>query len=141
MALWVSAILACNFSQQQAESSLATRLGTHLNRVIEVEAEASDLWDRVLFGDVVSCSETLDFPPVFEMAVDEVEVEPLSLTVHDHLNLVLVNLQEAADIWARECQLERTMIPLDVVRQAATALETARIHLMLAAEAWDVWQS
>ena len=138
--LLLGASLACTLSRKPDPTSLESRLGNRLERAFDAEAQATDLWDRLLFGEVISCGESLDSPPLFEMSPAEQENEPMSVPVNNHLNTALLSLQHSAQLWDQECQSSEGQVSLNVIRAAENDLETARTHLSQAAEAWYVWQ-
>ncbi|NDJ85130.1 MAG: hypothetical protein GYB66_04525 [Chloroflexi bacterium] len=133
---------ACTLKpKDDPEPALSDRLGDHLQRAIETEASASHLWDRILFGEPVSCQEALTVPLRFEITPAEQQSEPLSVPVAEHLNNAIAALETAVAIWDEECTQSRDVIPLAVVQQAQMALKQARKSLGLATDAWTVWQS
>ncbi len=138
--LLLGAITACTLSRKPDPTSLEARLGTHLERAFIAEERATDLWDRLLFGEAINCDQILDQPPLFEITPDEQQNEPLSLPVYDHLNAAVQSLQHSAQLWDQECQSSDPQVSLNIVRQAERDLENARNHLSQAAQAWYVWQ-
>lgn len=132
--------MACTLSRKPDPTSLESRLGNRLERAFAAEAQATSLWDRLLFGEVVSCGEILDSPPLFEITSEEQQDEPLSIPVYDHLNTALLSLQHSAQLWDQQCQSSKSQVSLNTIRAAENDLATARTHLSQAAEAWYVWQ-
>lgn len=137
--LFITAV-ACTLSSSTEEKSLHTRLGDHLVLAQNAETQARTVWDRVLFGEVVSCSEVIETPPLFDLTQPDADRHPPGILVRDHLNLALTSLQQAAQIWEQECQFDRQEVPLEVLRQAEHLLETAHFHLEQAQAGWQNWQ-
>jgi hypothetical protein len=135
------AALACNLTSKPSETPFPTRLGDHLNRAVEAQAQVADLWDRLLFGDPVSCAESLTVPPPFDLTQPDADRYPASVAIRDYLNAALDQLALADALWEQECQLLRPVVPLAVVRQAEDALQTAQDLLARAVEAWVAWQA
>jgi hypothetical protein len=138
--LLLGAGMACTLSRKPDPTSLESRLGVRLERAFDAEAQATTLWDNLLFGEPVSCGEILDSPPLFEITLEEQEKEPLSLPVNDHLNAALLSLQHSAQLWDQQCQSPDAKVSLNIIREAENDLDIARDHLSQAAEAWYVWQ-
>lgn len=134
------AALACSLTTTDNENDLTSRLGSHLNETVEAEAQISALWDRVLFGEAVSCQEQLMVPPPFTITDAEAEQHPAVVSVVEHLNAAQAALQEAVALWDWECQQARQVVPLTVVRRAEDDLLVARQALQQAIDAWHVWQ-
>jgi hypothetical protein len=132
--------MACTLSRKPDSTSLESRLGVHLERAFTAEAQATNLWDNLLFGETVSCGEILDSPPLFEITIEEQEAEPLSVPVNDHLNAALLSLQHSAELWDQQCHLPDAEVSLNIIREAENDLDIARDHLSQAADAWYVWQ-
>jgi hypothetical protein len=144
-ALWaliflLAGALACGIFDSTDDPSLKDRMGGRISEAQEAEKKASAVWDRVLFGEPVTCAEIIDVPPVFDLTQDEAQENPQSLAIRDLLNTALLELAHAAELWAQECQLDRPVIPLDIVRQAEDALQTALDLLNQSASTWAVWQ-
>lgn len=133
-------IVACqNGDTSPTPDSLEMRLSIYLATVIESENQAVNLWDRVLFGELVSCQETITNPPLFELA--PAEETPDTLLIKQYLDAAVIGIHQAALRWDAECQIERNVIPLDVVRDAQADLADAHQALQQAIAVWGVWQS
>ena len=86
------------------------------------QAAALDLWDRIIFGEVVSCQELIPVP------------EPLSVSTQDDdrraiqesLNAAIQALHNSSDLWNIECNADRAYVPLSMAKEGrATALAAA----------------
>ncbi|MCB9437631.1 MAG: hypothetical protein H6673_11700 [Anaerolineales bacterium] len=110
-----------------------------MNEVIEAESQADDLWNRVLFGELVSCQESITNPPLFELS--SIEESPDTLLIKQYLDAAVIGIHQVALRWDAECQIERNVIPLDVVRDAQADLLDAHQALQQAIALWGVWQS
>lgn len=140
LAFFSICIFACSIFDSTDDTSLKDRMGGRISEAQAAEKKASDVWDRVLFGESVTCAEIIEVPSPFDLTQKEAKENPQSLAIHDLLNVALVELARAAELWAQECQLDRPVIPLDIVRQAEDALQTARDLLNQSASTWAVWQ-
>ena len=94
-----------------------------------------------MFGETVNCGEIISVPEPFFLTKKEADQYPQSVAIRDALNSAIAELSRAADLWEQECQLDRGVVPLDVVREAENALQTARDLLNQSASAWAVWQA
>lgn len=139
--MWLLTVLACTLSRSAGEVPLSVRLTNRINQAYEAQEKASALWDRVLFGETVSCAETLDTPPLFEISASEAEKEPLSLPVRDHLNAALIAIHEAVVLWENECKMTNPIVSVDEMRRVEDFLEAAKSELEQASADWRVWQA
>ncbi|MBI5930723.1 MAG: hypothetical protein HY862_15545 [Chloroflexi bacterium] len=139
--LFLTGTFACSFFNSDPKPTLRDRLGGQINQAQQVEQQAADLWDRVLFGETVNCGESITVPEPFFLTVKEAEENPPSVAIRDSLNNALGELTHAADLWEQECQLDRAVVPLEVVREAEDALQSARDLLNQSVSAWTVWQA
>lgn len=135
----IGLIVACQSANTRPTPvPLETRIATHLQAVIEAEHQATDLWDRVLFGETVNCQETIGNPPLLELTPSE--ETPDILLMKQHLDAAVIGIHQAVLRWDAECQLDRPTIPLSVVRDAQANLADARQALQQATVLWSVWQ-
>ena len=132
--------LACTLSRTPATFPLNVRLTNRINQAYEAQEKAAALWDRVLFGETVSCAETLDSPRLFELSASEAAQEPLSVPVRDHLNAALIALHEATLLWENECKYTSPIVSIDIMRRAENFVAAAKTELAQASTDWRVWQ-
>lgn len=141
LGLLLIATFGCGLFSSKQEAPLHDRLGEHISQAQQAQQHAADVWDRVLFGETVNCGEIISVPEPFFLSQKEADQFPESVVIRDALNAALAQLTHAANLWEQECQLDRATIPLDMVRQAEDALQTARDLLNQSASAWAVWQA
>ncbi len=122
------------------EKATADRVALHLSRTFEAHAAATDLWDRLLLGETVSCQETFDAPPFLALSATEISQAPESATVQTPLNSAISVLQDLLALWEAECQQNQPFVPQARVRIAQGYLQEAHLALRQAAQAWYVWQ-
>ncbi|PJF44278.1 MAG: hypothetical protein CUN55_04810 [Phototrophicales bacterium] len=134
----ISLLVACSTSQ--SEEAVADHVATHLSRTIEAYQSAQSLWDRLLEGETVSCAETFDAPPPLVLTQEELQQAPQSIKVQQPLNDAIQDIQQLLLMWELECQNEQPFVALERVRIAQDYLQSARVALEQAIQAWYVWQ-
>ncbi|KAB2861604.1 MAG: hypothetical protein F9K46_08230 [Anaerolineae bacterium] len=135
------ATAACGLLDSEEETNLRDRMGGQISQAQQAQQHAADVWDRVLFGEVVNCGEMITVPEPFFLTKKEADEYPQSVAIRDSLNNALTELTIVANLWEQECSLDREIVPLDVVRQAEDALQMARDLLNQSASLWAVWQA
>ena len=104
---------------QTAPDTTRTDLLGRLDEARRDQAAALALWDRIIFGEVVSCQEFIPVP------------EPLSVTaqhaglraIQEKLNAAIKSLRDSSDLWNIECNADRAYVPLSMAKEGrATAL-------------------
>jgi hypothetical protein len=113
----VLVLAGCTLVERQA-SPQATRddLAQRLAEVQGDQAAALALWDRIIFGEVVSCQETIPAP------------EPISVTAQDgdlraievQLDTAIQAVRNSADLWNIECNADRAYVPLSMAQEGRT---------------------
>jgi hypothetical protein len=91
-------------------------LAQRLEEVQRDQAAALALWDRIIFGDLVSCQEVIPAP------------EPLSVTAHEgdlrvieeQLNAAIQAVRNSSDLWNIECNADRDYVPLSMAQEGRT---------------------
>lgn len=139
--LFMVTTCGCGLLDSNTETELRDRMGGQISQAQQAQLHAADVWDRVLFGETVNCGEIISVPEPFFLTKKEANQYPQSVAIRDALNSAIAELSRAADLWEQECQLDRGVVPLDVVREAENALQTARDLLNQSATAWAVWQA
>jgi hypothetical protein len=105
--------------RQTAPDATRDNLSQRLDEVRRDQAAALNLWDRIIFGEVVSCQEFIPAP------------EPLSVTARDddlravqeQLNAAIQAVRNSSDLWNIECNADRAYVPLSMAKEGrSTAL-------------------
>ena len=114
-------------------------LAAHRDEVRAAQAAALALWDRVIFGEMVSCQETIPVPALRVLSPRQQEAHPSAEAISAALNEATRAVRDSADLWAIECADPRPLVSLEMARAGrATALAATdpldRATLLL--EAW-----
>lgn len=135
--------ISCNTANDDAAGDLPyqDRLGDHIALAQERTEEAAGIWDRVIFGETVSCAEYMQAPGRFEISSEEAGTYPQSQVIVEHLNNGIFWLEQVVQLWEQECNLSRDQVPVEVLREADHFLQLARDELNQAAIGWHEWQA
>ena len=71
------------------------------------------LWDRIIFGETVSCQVAL---PVPEAITKPVKNDTNGEAARAQLNLAIQSVAASASLWDSECADSRELVPLNVAR-------------------------
>jgi len=85
------------------------------------QAAALALWDRVIFGEVVSCQESIPVPEPVQRSGQDSQSYPNPGAVEDRLNAAIQLLHNSADLWNIECNDDRPFVPLSMAREGRAA--------------------
>jgi len=114
-------------------------LAAHLGEVRAAQAAALALWDRVIFGETVSCQETIPVPAVQVLSPQQREAHPSAEAISAALSEALRAVRDSADLWAIECADPRPLVSLDMARAGRTAALAASDPLDRAAALLEAW--
>ena len=93
-----------------------------LEEVQRDQAAALALWDRIIFGELVSCEESIPAPELFSVTAQAGDL----LTIQDDLNAAIQAVRNSSDLWNIECNTDRDYVPLNMAQQGrATSLEAS----------------
>ena len=95
-----------------ARADLAARLAA----AKQAQAAALALWDRVIFGEAVSCQEAIAVPELITVPERALTAHPGADAIQARLNAAIKTLRDSSDLWNIECSDERTAVPLDMAR-------------------------
>jgi hypothetical protein len=108
-------------------------LTARLAETQQSQAAALALWDRVIFGEEVSCQETIPAPDMVALSQDELAAHPGADTIQARLNEAIKALHDSSDLWNIECQDERPYVPLNMAKAGREAALAATEPLNAAA--------
>lgn len=124
--------MGCTFSGSSARSApnattdsatVSTTLAARLAEIQASQAAALNLWDRLIFGEVVSCQEAIPQPQPVTLTTAELNAYPNAVQVRDALNGASQAVRNSSDLWNIECNEPRDIVPLSMARDGrATAL-------------------
>jgi hypothetical protein len=107
------------FEPQTAPDTTRDDLALRLDEVQRAQAAALALWDRIIFGEAVSCQEFIAVPEPLSVSEQGGELR----AIQDDLNAAIQAVRDSSDLWNIECSEERVYVPLNMAQQGrATAL-------------------
>ncbi|MCZ7541900.1 MAG: hypothetical protein M5U29_18700 [Anaerolineae bacterium] len=86
-------------------------LAAHLGEVRAAQAAALALWDRVIFGETVSCQEAIPVPALLVLSPRQREAHPSAEAISAALSEATRAIGDSADLWAIECADPRLGLP------------------------------
>lgn len=114
-------------------------LAAHLGEVRAAQAAALALWDRVIFGETVSCQEAIPVPALLVLSPRQREAHPSTEAISAALSEALRAVRDSADLWAIECADPRPLVSLDMARAGRAAALAATDPLDRAAALLEAW--
>lgn len=114
-------------------------LAAHLGEVRAAQAAALALWDRVIFGETVSCQEAIPVPALLVLSPRQREAHPSAEAISAALSEALRAVRDSADLWAIECADPRPLVSLDMARAGRAAALAATDPLDRAVALLEAW--
>lgn len=140
----IAALLpACTFTlgEDRADpQTVRADLAARLAETRDAQAQALALWDRVIFGEQVSCQEAIPVPTLVALSRRERDTHPQAVQVQDTLNVAITAVRNSADLWNIECTEARDWVPLAMAREGRASALAATDALDAAAALLDAWQ-
>lgn len=124
---------------QDQDSPLRETLAAQLNQAQTAQAAALDLWDRLIFGETVSCQQVIPTPDPVTLTDRERADYPQADVIQTRLNAAIQSLHDSADLWNIECAEEREAVPLNLAREGRTAALAAGESLAEASALLAAW--
>lgn len=122
-----------------APSEVRATLAAQLAETRQAQTAALSLWDRVIFGEVVSCQEAIPVPAALDLPRSVGVDDPQAALIQDRLNAAVRSIRDSSDLWNIECADARPAVPLDVARQGRASALDASAPLDEAAQALAGW--
>ncbi len=119
--------------------AVRAELAAKLAEVQTAHDQALDLWDRLIFGEPVSCQETIPVPKNAALSTRARAAHPQAAQVEGALNAAIRALAQAAASWDRECAEVREWVPVSTARNARESLLSASAALDTAAGLLAAW--
>ncbi len=114
-------------------------LAAHLGEVRAAQAAALALWDRIIFGETVSCAEMIPVPAPLALSPRQQETHPSTEAISAALSEATRAIRDSADLWAIECADPRPLVSLEMARAGRTAALAATDPLDRAALLLEAW--
>jgi hypothetical protein len=135
--LW---LVGCTLVENKpAPDTAYADLTTRLAETQQSQAAALALWDRVIFGEEVSCQDVIPTPDRLELSQGELAAHPGADTIQARLNEAIKALHDSSDLWNIECQDERPYVPLNMAKAGREAALGAAEPLNAAAALLSTW--
>ena len=142
-ALWgalLTALTACTLARvDDSPQAVRAKLAAQLADAQSAQMTATDLWERLIAGEEVSCQEAIPTPPPLTLSERELRAHPSAASVTDALNQAQQALRDAAELWEGTCTTPDVSVPLETARAARQALRTASAALEQAAALLAAW--
>lgn len=135
LVVWVGMLAGC--TDRTEKSEIRDTLSNHLSHIRQSQQNALVLWDRIIFGEIVSCQEAITVPESVTLPQDDLQ-DKAALVV-DRLNAAIQNIRNSADLWNIECQSERPYVPLEMAREGRADALSADAPLADAAALLADW--
>lgn len=132
-------LAGCNLQGDSSTPAAAVDLPARLAEVQKTQEIALDLWDRIIFGEVVSCQEMISVPATLELSESQRAAYSQTDIFEDQLNAAIVSLRESARLWDAECANQRAVVPISVAKQGRTAALAAGDPLTVASVLLASW--
>jgi len=116
---------ACTLISQSDGPTASARdqLAAMITETQQAQAAALALWDRVIFGEIVSCQEYFTVPPPVNLSDRALRAHTNAPAIQTQLNAAIKAVRNSADLWNIECADVRPYVPLSMAREGrATAL-------------------
>jgi hypothetical protein len=113
----VLVLAGCTLVERQP-SPAVTRddLAQRLEEVQSDQAAALALWDRVIFGELVSCQEAIPAPEPLSETAQEGDLR----AIEKQLNAAIQAVRNSSDLWNIECNADREYVPLSMAQEGRT---------------------
>ncbi len=140
LALIAGALAACTLTGSGTSSeALRADLAARLVETQASQAAALALWDRVIFGEEVSCQDAIPVPGPISLTTRDRAAHPSAATVETRLNEAIRFVQESSDLWNIECADPQAIVPLEMARAGRASALAASDPLAEAARLLAAW--
>ncbi|HML23674.1 MAG TPA: hypothetical protein PKD09_18605 [Aggregatilinea sp.] len=125
----------------RTREAVRSELTDRLDGVRADQQAALDLWDRVIFGETVSCQDAIPAPDPVALPVRDVDAYPDATPVLVALNAAIGHVRDAASLWNIECGTSGETVSLDMARSGRAAAMAANDPLDEALALLDTWSA
>lgn len=112
---------------------------SHLAALQAAQTAALDLWDRLIFGEEVPCSEAIPLPPPLSLPPAQAGDTPLAAQVAGQLGAAYDALAQSVARWDAECSYPGAIVGLEAARIGRDAALRAGEPLQAAQALLDAW--
>ena len=124
------------------DSANGTRdvLATRLTEARQAQQAALTLWDRIIFGEQVTCQEAIPTPELLALRDHDVRAHPDAQAIQDELNAAIQAIHNSSDLWNIECASETPYVSLSMARAGRANALAATESLDAAAALLAGWR-
>jgi hypothetical protein len=115
------------------DSTTSVDLRQRLDEVRQSQVAAIALWDRLIFGDQVSCQESIPTPSPVVLNHPTAQQQ----AIQNKLNEAIQLLQTSASLWDSECTEPDAIVPLSAARDGRANAVSAGERLDEASDLFD----
>jgi hypothetical protein len=133
------AVAGCTMQAEPQADTARPTLAARLVEAQQSQAAALALWDRIIFGEIVSCQEAIPAPLPLALTGYEVRRHPQAEEIERLLNQAIQAIRDSSDVWNLECAEKREIVPLDVAQQGRQSALAATDPLAQASALLDQW--
>lgn len=136
-------LAACSFAiggDTATSQAVHADLTARLAEAQAAQAQALALWDRLIFGEAVSCEDAILAPSEMKLSSAERRVHTQASSIEESLNTAIRALHTSVDLWDGECVQIRENVPLATARDGRAAALSASEPLSTAAALLASWQ-
>lgn len=138
-ALLAACTLGAPSDAARTSDAVRADLAARLDTVRADQQAALGLWDRVIFGEAVSCQDAIPTPEPVALPAADLSAMPDANAIQAALNAATGHVQAAAALWDLECDDPRGAIPLEMARSGRAAAQAARDPLDEASARLAAW--
>jgi hypothetical protein len=131
-------LAGCTPSDPAADTTYAD-LVAGFNAAQQAQVAALALWDRVIFGEAVSCQETIPVPAPVQIPSKALAAHPGADLIQTRLNEAIQAIRDSSDLWNIECAEARPVVPLNMAKSGRAAALAATNPLADAAQRLTAW--
>jgi hypothetical protein len=126
-------ITGCNM-QSRTRADVHSDLLARLADVRQAQIAALSLWDRVIFGEIVSCQDAIAVPQPIDLPRYDLNLYAPAKAVQGDLNAAIQAVRDSSDLWDMECADPRTVVSLGMAAQGRSAALAAGASLAQASD-------
>lgn len=139
IALWI-VLAGCTLASSRASAdAVRGDLVARLSDVQQAQDAALALWDRVIFGEAVSCQDMIPVPEPVSVAARDLKAHPEAGAIQDRLNAAIQALRESSDLWNGECGGDQPFVPLSTAKEGRATALAASAPLADARQRLSAW--
>jgi hypothetical protein len=139
IALWI-VLAGCTLaSSRTSADAVRGDLVARLNESQQSQAAALALWDRVIFGEAMSCQDAIPVPEPVNVAARDLTAHPEAGAIQARLNVAIQALHDSSDLWNAVCGDEQPYVPLSTAKEGRATALAASAPLAEARQLLSAW--